>query len=160
MERGICPTAESIMTATLSFSVHVTTVGLITAFREIWGISRYGLKKSYLNIGNDPERILDIADIANLAPLQFSGFRIERGPCTYLWLYRYVGVSIASLRPHHGRPCNTALVASARMGRFQGGSHGFSRAARSCCAIFESADSRRRPVRSSPTSFKRCHSYC
>jgi len=52
-------------------------------------------------------------------------------------------LSTASLRPHHGCPCNTALAASARTCRFQGGSHGFSRAARSCSTLLESADPRR-----------------
>jgi len=35
MERGICTTAESILWPTLSFSVHVTTVGPFTADKTV-----------------------------------------------------------------------------------------------------------------------------
>ena len=61
------------------------------------------------------------------------------------------GVSFVSLRPHHWRPCNTTVVASARTGRLQGGCHGVSRAAWPRSTILESAGSRHWPTWSSPT---------
>jgi len=61
------------------------------------------------------------------------------------------GVSFASLQPHHWRPCNFALVASAKTGRLQDGCHGVSRDTWPRSTILESAGSRRWPTWSSPT---------
>ena len=62
------------------------------------------------------------------------------------------GLSATSLRPHHWRPCNTALVALARTCGFQGGRHGISRATWSLSTISEPANPYCRPTWSSPTS--------
>jgi len=61
-------------------------------------------------------------------------------------------VSTASLRSHHRRSCNTALAASARTCRFQGGGLGVSRASRPRSTVPESADSRCRPAGASSTT--------
>ena len=88
---------------------------------------------------------------STLAILSWSGFRLINRDT--LSLFFNVAARLVYRLPHHRRSCNTALAASARTCRFQGGSLGFSHAARSCSTLLESADPRRRSARSSPTLF-------
>jgi len=87
----------------------------------------------------------------------FVFLHIWDGDVTLLWTYSMslimvCHLSATSLRPHHWRPCNTALVAPARTCGFQGGRHGISRAAWSRSTISEPANPYCRPTWSSPTS--------
>ena len=61
------------------------------------------------------------------------------------------GISTTSLRPCHGRPCNSALAASTTTCWLQGGCHGVSGPTWSCATIPESAGSCRRPAQPLPT---------
>jgi len=65
---------------------------------------------------------------------------------------RSSGVPTTSLRPCHGRPCNSALAASTTACGLQGRCHGVPRAARSRAIISESVGSCRWLARPSPTS--------
>ena len=64
---------------------------------------------------------------------------------------------VSSLRPHHIRPNNITLAASARTDRLQSGCYGISCIAWSCPTIAQSASSCRWPAQPSPAPFFSFH---
>jgi len=92
---------------------------------------------------------------STMAILSWSGFRlISRGTSSLFLTPRLVWFIDCVVMTTSRTPLQHWLRLPERVDfNFQGGTHGFSRAARSCSTLLESADPRRRPARSSPTSF-------